>query len=128
MLKYFYIFLGLITSAIGIVAIFVPGLPTTVFIIIALWAFSKSNQRLHKWLTHLPILKNVMHHIRHYEEHKAISLEVKIISQICAWGSFLFMLSLPLHWVFKVLALSAALGCSAAMWKIKTLNYKDQSQ
>ena len=36
--------------ALGIVGIFVPGLPTTVFILLAAWAAAKSSPPLYRWL------------------------------------------------------------------------------
>lgn len=46
----------------GVVGIFVPGLPTTVFILIAGWAAMRSSPRMHTWLWnhHLfgPMLQN----------------------------------------------------------------------
>lgn len=45
---------GLAAVAIGAVGIVVPGLPTTVFFIIAAWAFSKSSPRLEAWVLGLP--------------------------------------------------------------------------
>jgi uncharacterized membrane protein YbaN (DUF454 family) len=35
---------------LGILGIFVPGLPTTVFILMAAWAAGKSSPRLYRWL------------------------------------------------------------------------------
>ena len=46
--------LGFICVVIGIIGIVVPGLPTTVFMIIAAWLFSISNPRFEKWLLGLP--------------------------------------------------------------------------
>jgi len=46
--------LGFACVAIGIIGIVVPGLPTTVFMIIAAWLFSISNPRFEKWLLDLP--------------------------------------------------------------------------
>lgn len=46
--------LGFACVAIGIIGIVVPGLPTTVFMIIAAWLFSISNPRFEKWLLNLP--------------------------------------------------------------------------
>jgi len=46
--------LGFVCVAIGIIGIVVPGLPTTVFMIIAAWLFSISNPRFEKWLLGLP--------------------------------------------------------------------------
>lgn len=45
---------GLAAVAIGGIGIVVPGLPTTVFFIIAAWAFSKSSPRLEAWVLGLP--------------------------------------------------------------------------
>jgi uncharacterized membrane protein YbaN (DUF454 family) len=39
---------------VGGIGIVVPGLPTTVFFIIAAWAFAKSNPRLEAWVLELP--------------------------------------------------------------------------
>ncbi|MDG2351797.1 MAG: YbaN family protein [Acidimicrobiales bacterium] len=46
--------LGFACVVIGIIGIVVPGLPTTVFMIIAAWLFSISNPRFEKWLLNLP--------------------------------------------------------------------------
>lgn len=39
-----------VSLATGIVGIFVPGLPTTVFLLVAAWAAARSSPRLHAWL------------------------------------------------------------------------------
>jgi uncharacterized protein len=45
---------GLVAVALGAVGIVVPGLPTTVFFIIAAWCFSHSSPRLERWVLNLP--------------------------------------------------------------------------
>lgn len=42
--------LAVCSLALGIIGIFVPGLPTTVFILIAAWAAARSSPRLSAWL------------------------------------------------------------------------------
>jgi uncharacterized membrane protein YbaN (DUF454 family) len=45
---------GLVAVALGAIGIVVPGLPTTVFFIIAAWCFSHSSPRLERWVLNLP--------------------------------------------------------------------------
>lgn len=49
-----YLMVGLLCVAIGGIGVFVPGLPTTVFFIVAAWCFSKSSRRLERWVLGLP--------------------------------------------------------------------------
>lgn len=39
-----------LSLATGIAGIFIPGLPTTVFVLMAGWAAARSSQRMHTWL------------------------------------------------------------------------------
>ena len=68
--------LGWICVSLGFIGIFVPGLPTTIFLIIALWAFTKSSKRLRNWLLNHkrfgPILRN-------WQEYKVVPLRAKIL-------------------------------------------------
>jgi uncharacterized membrane protein YbaN (DUF454 family) len=54
--------LAYVSLGIGIAAIFIPGLPTTEFILLAAWAATKSSPRLSAWLENHklfgPILSN----------------------------------------------------------------------
>ena len=45
---------GLVAVALGGIGIVVPGLPTTVFFIVAAWCFSRSSPRLERWVLGLP--------------------------------------------------------------------------
>ncbi|MEL0022405.1 MAG: YbaN family protein, partial [Rickettsiales bacterium] len=40
----------------GLIGIVVPGLPTTVFLLMAAWAFSRSSERFQNWLLAHPRL------------------------------------------------------------------------
>ena len=71
--------LGWICVSLGFIGIFIPGLPTTIFLIIALWAFTKSSKTLRLWLLNHkrfgPILRN-------WQEHKVVPLRAKILMVI----------------------------------------------
>ena len=45
---------GLTCVGVGGVGVVVPGLPTTVFFIMAAWCFSRSSRRLEQWVLDLP--------------------------------------------------------------------------
>ena len=68
--------LGLLCVGLGFVGVFVPGIPTTIFLIIALWAFTKSSAKLRHWLLNHkrfgPILNN-------WQEHKVVPRRAKIL-------------------------------------------------
>ena len=49
-MKTLYATLGLLSVAMGIVGVFVPGMPTTVFVIAASYLFARSSPRLERWL------------------------------------------------------------------------------
>ena len=89
-MKYFLVILGWICVGFAFIGVFVPGIPTTIFLIIALWAFAKSSKKLHNWLINHkrfgPSLKN-------WQEHKVVSKKAKIsmvILQIIAVLIFYF--------------------------------------
>jgi uncharacterized membrane protein YbaN (DUF454 family) len=48
--RYVLLALGLFFTAVGIVGAFLPLIPTTPLLILAVWAFSGSSERLHGWL------------------------------------------------------------------------------
>jgi len=68
--------LGWLCVGLGFVGVFVPGIPTTIFLIIALWAFTKSSEKLRHWLLNHkrfgPILNN-------WQQHKVVPRRAKIL-------------------------------------------------
>ena len=92
MKKIILISLGWLCVGLGFVGIFVPGIPTTIFLIIALWAFTKSSTKLRYWLLHHkkfgPILNN-------WQQHKVVPRRAKILMVVLmSLASILFYYSL----------------------------------
>lgn len=54
-----------------------PVMPTTVFLLIALWAFSKSSLRFHRWLFDHPTLGRT---IREWHVHRVIPIRAKFMA------------------------------------------------
>ena len=84
--------LGWLCVGLGFVGVFVPGIPTTIFLIIALWAFTKSSKKLRNWLLNHkrfgPILNN-------WQQHKVVPRRAKILMVVLmSLASILFYYSL----------------------------------
>lgn len=80
--------LGWLMVALGFVGVFVPGLPTVPFLLVALWAFSKSSQRFHDWLYNHETLGPPL---RDWREHGAIPARAKILAVTTMAVSFLWI-------------------------------------
>jgi uncharacterized membrane protein YbaN (DUF454 family) len=47
----FWLCIGLTATGLGLIGVVLPLMPTTVFLILAAYAFARSSPRLHGWLT-----------------------------------------------------------------------------
>ncbi len=73
----FLLALGWVAVGLGVFGVFVPGLPTTPFLLIALWAFSKTSKRFHDWLYNHPRLGPPL---RDWRQHGVIPVWAKILA------------------------------------------------
>jgi len=75
--RFVYLGLGWFFFGVGILGAFLPVLPTTPFMILALWAFSKSSERLRTWLyTHRVFGPS----LQRWNKHRVIPLSAKLAS------------------------------------------------
>lgn len=95
--KRLYWLLGWVCVALGTAGAFLPLLPTTVFLLIAAWAFSHSSPRWHQWLREH---SRFGHLVRGWEEQHAMPRRAKRIAWLTLGLSYLFTASLlgPLSW------------------------------
>lgn len=83
-----YLVIGWTFVAIGIAGIFLPVLPTTPFLLISLWAFSKSSPRLYNWLYTHP---QAGPYIVAWDRYHVIPLRAKILAVSLMTASWLYL-------------------------------------
>lgn len=87
-LRWLWLTLGVIMVGIGIVGIFLPVLPSTVFLIVALWAFSRSSQKFQVWLwTHSTIGPP----LRNWYRYRVISPKAKFLAVAMMMASYIYV-------------------------------------
>ncbi|MDJ0950844.1 MAG: YbaN family protein [Alphaproteobacteria bacterium] len=75
--RYGMLAVGWSCVALGLIGLLVPLMPTTVFLLIALWAFSKSSIRFHSWLYSHPRLGRAL---RDWHQHRIIPTRAKVLA------------------------------------------------
>lgn len=104
---------GLVSAGIGIVALFVPLLPSTVFLLFASFAFARSSERLHGWLMEHPRLGPP---IVNWQTERAVERGTKWMATVSIVGAVVFSWAIGLAaWILlaQVLTLS---GVIAYIW------------
>ena len=92
LIRILWITLGSPFVAIGTIGIFVPGLPTTVFMILAAACYVRSSEKLYNWLIRN---KTFGKYIKDYREGKGMPMRAKIIAQ-SMMTIFIFLAVFPL--------------------------------
>lgn len=97
--------LGWVCVALGAIGIVLPVMPTTIFLLAALWAFARSSPRLHTWLIENRYFGP---YIADWERDRIIPIRAKVIavSMMTASGLWLALgTNAPLIVVFGVVSI-----------------------
>jgi hypothetical protein len=113
---------GLVATVLAIAGAILPGLPTTPFLLVALWAFARSSDRLYGWLERVPLLKSALAEAHRFEERRAVRLPVKIFAMTMGWGSVLVsgLTFGPDRPVIFAIIIAAVIAATIFMWIIPT--------
>jgi len=105
--------LGLCAAGLGLAGVFVPGLPTTVFLLVAAWAFARSSPRLHAWLVGHPHLGPM---IRDWGERRAVPRSAKVAAvatMAVSWAVLYLVQPAPV-----LLVVAGACMAAVAAWLV----------
>ena len=122
MKNYILRIIGLIFYGIGILGYFVPGLPGTIFIILAAFCFLRSYPKLYKKIINNPNYGSV---VEDFILYRLIPKKVKLIILLCIWffslfSAFYFLSNL----YYKIIVL--ILACIGSLVVMSARNKKDK--
>jgi tRNA (uracil-5-)-methyltransferase TRM9 len=80
--KHLLIVAGTVSTATGILGIFVPILPTTPFLLLAAVCYSRSSERFYRWLLNNRFLGA---YIRSYVKHEGMPIKTKLFTISLLW-------------------------------------------
>ncbi|HRQ30937.1 MAG TPA: YbaN family protein [Saprospiraceae bacterium] len=119
MLKTLMIIGGTLSLAIGIIGIFIPGLPTTPFLLLTTALYLRSSEKLYNKLLKTKIIGD---YIREYRDAKGMTLRQKVSSIGLMWvmisaSSFFFIDSMKIK---VIIILLGGIGTYVMGWKVPT--------
>lgn len=103
-LRFLLIAIGMLNVALGVLGILIPGMPATVFLLIAGWFFARSSPRLHRWLHQHPRMGPYLEMAR----TRSMTLRARIFTTLAIWvgitTSLLIRQDAPLWWRLALVA------------------------
>lgn len=116
--KYFYFISGIFLVGVGVIGIFLPLLPTTIFLILASICFLKSSPRANEWLRNHKILGG---YIDNYQNKTGLTRNAKIANIITLWTSIsLSAFLLTDEFYIRIILFVIAIGVTVHIILIKT--------
>lgn len=97
-----YLVLGYVCLALGFIGAFLPVMPTTVFILIAAWAFARSSDKLHQALLDHPKTGPA---IRNWRANQCIPVKAKVAA----------VTSIGISWIIVVITTNQTVSAVVAM-------------
>lgn len=117
--RYFYLISGILLVAIGVIGIFLPVLPTTIFLILASACFIKSSPKANEWLRNHKVLGM---YIKNYQDKTGLSIKAKIFNIIFLWLMILLsVFYFTNEFYIRIILILIAVGVTIHLLMIKTV-------
>ena len=95
--RYLFYCAGFLLLGLGLAGYFLPGLPGTIFLILAAACFLRSNQRMYRWVTEHKIFGKP---VKRFLETGSMPVRAKVISVGCVWIFSSISIIAPYHWLW----------------------------
>lgn len=107
---------GWLLFGLGFAGVFVPVLPTTPLMLLALWCFARSSDRFHDWLYTHQVFGPPL---QQYRKYRVIPLVAKCVALIFMTASLVYLFGFLkiAVWVKVFITLSMALGAGFILSK-----------
>lgn len=126
MFRSLLIFAGTVSLLLGILGIFLPMLPTTPFLLLTAYCYSRSSKRFYQWLVSNRWFGE---YLRNYREGRGIPMRNKILTLALLWltigSTTLFVLS---AWWGRLILLGIATAVTIHILRIKTYRAPDATR
>ena len=121
-MKKLLLVLGLFSLVLGIIGIVLPLLPTTPFLLVSCYCFSKSSDKFYKYLTENKFFGG---YIKDYKEKRGITLKNKISALIFVFLSIGYSIYKVENIYLKCFLVLVLIGVSYHISSLKNLNKKN---
>lgn len=117
--RWAWLVVGLVSVGIGSIGIVVPGLPTTVFFVVAAWCFSRSSPRFEAWVLGLPKIGPM---VQAHRDGLGMPRRAKIVA--VAMMLTAVSLSVAFNWgrtaLVIGLVIAGLIGSAVVTWRVPT--------
>jgi hypothetical protein len=116
--RYLYLVSGILLVVIGVIGIFLPILPTTIFLILASACFVKGSPRANEWLRNHKILGI---YLKNYQDKSGLTIKAKVFNIALLWIMILSSAYFFTEELFiRLLLLAIAIGVTIHLLMVKT--------
>jgi uncharacterized protein len=112
-LRYVWLTLGLFFTGLGFLGYILPGLPGTVFILIAVYFFARSSPRFYNWLLNNRLFGEL---IRDWRAGKGLSLKAKTMAISVIAVTITFSIFAIQNQIIKFIVALCGVGVSFYLW------------
>ncbi len=108
---------GSLLTLCGFIGIVVPGWPTTIFMILALWCFRRGSEKFESLLLNNRLFGKAL---RDWDETKSMTARSKIIAISTIWLMILVSVFFTTRPLVRLILLAVAAALTVFLWRVKT--------